>query len=84
MCALLLCNLFISQSDHYSPEVNDPILFQLGGNHEIWHKDAVKGGEFKLIGGHPKSDVRAVSGGCLSICLLVKMKMSFSVFRFIV
>ena len=59
----------------------------MGGNHEIWHKDAFKGEEFKLIRSHMKSDVRTISGAIyvLSICLLVKMKMSnFSIFRFIV
>ena len=70
--------------------VNGPILselFQAGGNHEIWHKDAFNGGEFKLIRSHVKSDVRTISGGFmfLSICLLVKIKMSnFLIFRFAV
>ena len=36
----------------YSPGIDGQILSQLflvGGNHEIWHKDAFKGREFKLI-----------------------------------
>ena len=47
---------------------NGPILsqlFRLGGNHEIWHKDAFKGGEFKLIRSLVKSDVRTISGGSM-------------------
>ena len=50
---------------NFSPEVNGPILsqlFQVGGNHEIWDKDAFEGGEFKLFSSHVKSDVRTISG----------------------
>ena len=53
----------------------------------MWHKYTFKGGEFKLIRSHVKSDLRTISwDSCfLSICLLVKMRMSnFSVFRVIV
>ena len=58
-------------------------------NHEILQKDEFKGREFKLIGSHPKSDVRTISGGIYvfvhTVCLIVKMKMSkFSIFRFVV
>ena len=60
-------------------------LLQVVGNDEMCHKDAFTGGEFKLIGSHAKSDTRTISGGFLSICLLVKMKMSnFSIYRFLV
>ena len=47
-----------------SVEVNLPtilsLLLQVGGNHEIWHKDAFKGGEFKLTRSHVKSDFRTI------------------------
>ena len=36
-------------------------MFQVGGNHEMWHKDTFKGGEFKLIRRHVKSDLGTVS-----------------------
>ena len=50
----------------HSSEVNGPILsqlFQVGGNHEIWHKDAFKGGEFKLIKSQMKSGASTILGG---------------------
>ena len=55
----------------------------MGEKHEIWHKDAFRGGEFKLIRSHSKFYVRTISGvfSFLSIYLLVEMKMSnFSAF----
>ena len=57
----------------------------MGGNHEIWRKDAFSGGELKLIRSHVKSDERTISWGSfvfLYICLLVKVKVSdFSIFN---
>ena len=35
----------------------------MGGNHEIWHKDAFKGGEFKFIRSRMKSDERTITRG---------------------
>ena len=45
----------------------------MSGKHKIWHSNAFKGEEFRLIGSHAKINV-----GChfQSISLLVKMKMS--------
>ena len=62
----------------YSPGIDGQILSQLflvGGNHEIWHKDAFKGREFKLIRNHVKSDVRTIfflgggGQGCTYVCM---------------
>ena len=40
-------------------------LFHVEGNHKIWHKDAFKGGELKLINSHVTSDVGTTSGGSM-------------------
>ena len=51
-----------------SPEANGLILsqlFQVRGNHEIWHKDAFRGGIVKLVRSRVKSDVRTISGRIL-------------------
>ena len=50
----------------------------MGGNHQIWNKDAFNGGEPKLIGIHAKSGARTISGGFLlsSLCLFGKTEMS--------
>ena len=40
-----------------------PIQSQERGKHEIWHKDAFRHGEFKLIWSHAITDVRTISGG---------------------
>ena len=77
-----------------SPETNGTcpilsLLFSVGGNHKIWHRDAFKGGDLKLIKSHVKSDLRRTNSGgfifLFIICFPVKMKMpNFSIFRFIV
>ena len=33
-------------------------LFKVGGNHETWHKDALRDGGVKLIRSHVKVDVK--------------------------
>ena len=45
-----------------------PNCSKSGGNQEIWHKDPLKGGEFKLIRSHVKSDVRSISGEIYVFC----------------
>ena len=62
-------------------------------DYKIWHKDAFRVGQLKLIGSHASIDIRTTWGGgreggggrnhrFLSICLFVEMKMSnFSTFR---
>ena len=60
-----------------SLEVNGQILsqlFQVGGNYEIWHKDAVNAREFKLIRSHVKSDVRTISGGIFVFVHMIAYK----------
>ena len=48
----------------FSPEVSGQILlFQAGGNREIWHKDACASGEFELIGSNAKIDSITISVG---------------------
>ena len=62
---MILKDAFLFNFDT-SPEVIGPILSQLflvGENHELWHKDSLEGGEFKLIRSHVKNDVRTISGG---------------------
>ena len=39
-----------------------PLLFQVGGKHQIWQEDTYRSGEFNLIGSCVKIDVRAISG----------------------
>ena len=73
-----------------SLEVNGQILsqlFQVGGNHEMWHKDALNAGEFKLIRSHVKSDVRTISERIFVFVHMIAYKdenVKFSIFRFIV
>ena len=60
--------VFSYQEDHYklktnSIEVNGLVLLRLlqaGGNHEIWHKDTFRGGEYKFIASHANIDVRTI------------------------
>ena len=73
-----------------SLEVNGEILsqlFQVGGNHEMWHKDALNAGEFKLIRSHVKSDVRTISRRifvCVHMIAYKDENVKFFIFRFIV
>ena len=38
-------------------------LFQVTGKNEIWHKDALRNGEVKLIRSPSKIDIKTISGG---------------------
>ena len=54
--AIISLNFFYFNWLH-SPEVNGSILsqlFQVGENHKIWHKSAMKDGRFELIRSHVK------------------------------
>ena len=83
-------NSLVTQQWLNIPEVNSQILpqsFQEGEKHEIWDKDAIRGGELKLIWSYAKINNKNISWGFSFSAHMFACKdenVKFSAFRLLI